>query len=271
MTEEEKAASQARREAVIQAWFDAEDGTEGADRGSDHRMAEPTPTKAAPGWYRHPTMAATLAYWDGNGWTDHVAPAGTGSTAAPRSGSWNTSPDVDRDEPAFAWTIAVMPALWLPFDYFMPEFSTSGYAFFLAVVLVGILASWDAKRLASRGVDVSAVWGFLLVPVYLIQRTLRAGSTPFIPIAWFFCAAISVLGAFTFAAVYELDGTEVADSIERNIERSLPGDVAVRCPDEMVRDGDVVWCTVRSGGFTEDVRVQVIGDGSEFSYEWEVR
>jgi len=40
---------------------------------------------APPGWYAHPTMANTQRYWDGDGWTDHVAP--TSSHAAPRGSS----------------------------------------------------------------------------------------------------------------------------------------------------------------------------------------
>jgi hypothetical protein len=31
--------------------------------------------KAAPGWYPHPSMADTQRYWDGEKWTDNVAPA----------------------------------------------------------------------------------------------------------------------------------------------------------------------------------------------------
>lgn len=27
------------------------------------------------GWYPHPSMVGTQRYWDGSGWTDHVAPA----------------------------------------------------------------------------------------------------------------------------------------------------------------------------------------------------
>lgn len=26
------------------------------------------------GWYPHPSMAGTLCYWDGSGWTEHAAP-----------------------------------------------------------------------------------------------------------------------------------------------------------------------------------------------------
>lgn len=34
----------------------------------------PAPTAPA-GWYPHPTMTATQAYWDGQAWTEHIAPA----------------------------------------------------------------------------------------------------------------------------------------------------------------------------------------------------
>ncbi len=34
-------------------------------------MSDQTP----PGWYPHSTMANTRAYWDGERWTDHIAPA----------------------------------------------------------------------------------------------------------------------------------------------------------------------------------------------------
>lgn len=35
------------------------------------------------GWYPHPTMADTLRYWDGDAWTEHIAPAG-GQQAGPQ-------------------------------------------------------------------------------------------------------------------------------------------------------------------------------------------
>lgn len=30
--------------------------------------------KAPPGWYPHPSMAETKRYWDGEAWTDNIAP-----------------------------------------------------------------------------------------------------------------------------------------------------------------------------------------------------
>ena len=46
-------------------------------------MSGTTPPPGPPaGWYPHPTMADTQAYWDGEGWTNHVAPAAR-TTPAP--------------------------------------------------------------------------------------------------------------------------------------------------------------------------------------------
>lgn len=48
--------------------------------------AEQPPNATPAGWYPHPTMAGTQAYWDGEKWTDHVAPdtakLADGSTSA---------------------------------------------------------------------------------------------------------------------------------------------------------------------------------------------
>lgn len=38
-------------------------------------MTEQDRPAAPPGWYPHPEMANTQAYWDGTAWTGQVAPA----------------------------------------------------------------------------------------------------------------------------------------------------------------------------------------------------
>jgi uncharacterized protein DUF2510/uncharacterized protein DUF4190 len=38
-------------------------------------MSAQTPRTAVPGWYPDPQTGATLRYFDGSGWTQHVAPA----------------------------------------------------------------------------------------------------------------------------------------------------------------------------------------------------
>lgn len=47
---------------------------------------DPTPElpKTPPGWYPHPSMAATQRYWDGQQWTDHIAPMQVSMTTAHR-------------------------------------------------------------------------------------------------------------------------------------------------------------------------------------------
>lgn len=46
-------------------------------------------TQATAGWYPHPTMAATRRYWDGEKWTEHIAPsAPTRRTRPEPPGTW---------------------------------------------------------------------------------------------------------------------------------------------------------------------------------------
>lgn len=52
-------------------------------------MMDDQQTPPQPGWYPHPTMPGTQAYWDGDRWTDHVAPA-----APPRDGSTSAAAKV---------------------------------------------------------------------------------------------------------------------------------------------------------------------------------
>src|SRR5215210_435976 len=53
-------------------------------------MSEAMATSAAAGWSLHPSMTDTRRYWDGGGWTDHIAPA-------------NMSRRVARPESPAAW------------------------------------------------------------------------------------------------------------------------------------------------------------------------
>jgi hypothetical protein len=43
--------------------------------------------KAPAGWYKHPSMADTRRYWDGQKWTDHIAPAETKRPAPKQTGA----------------------------------------------------------------------------------------------------------------------------------------------------------------------------------------
>lgn len=51
------------------------------------RPTAPIPSskpKASAGWYPHPTMAATRRYWDGEAWTENIAPMDSPPPAATR-------------------------------------------------------------------------------------------------------------------------------------------------------------------------------------------
>lgn len=37
-------------------------------------VTEPPPPSAPAGWYPHPEMVDTQRYWDGEAWTEHIAP-----------------------------------------------------------------------------------------------------------------------------------------------------------------------------------------------------
>lgn len=43
-----------------------------------------TKAKAPAGWYPHPSMADTQRYWDGETWTDHIAPGAASPVSAPQ-------------------------------------------------------------------------------------------------------------------------------------------------------------------------------------------
>lgn len=45
-----------------------------------------------PGWYPHPSMASTLGYWDGERWTDQVAPSGQAAVGAPPAAAEPANP-----------------------------------------------------------------------------------------------------------------------------------------------------------------------------------
>lgn len=49
-------------------------------------MSDGTESKnAPPGWYPHPSMAGTRRYWDGQVWTDHIAPMDAPAPASARA------------------------------------------------------------------------------------------------------------------------------------------------------------------------------------------
>lgn len=66
--EREARQAAAMREALRK--MDEED----AKKAKQSKPVEPTKPKAQAGWYAHPSMVDTQRYWDGEHWTDNIAP-----------------------------------------------------------------------------------------------------------------------------------------------------------------------------------------------------
>jgi hypothetical protein len=97
---------------------------------------------------------------------------------------------------ATALVLALLPVTWVTFDVLALElFGASGSA--MGSLLFATLTDWavvgaDSAALRRAGVQVSAWWGILLLPVYVILRTRRASSSPILP-AVFFALAVAYL------------------------------------------------------------------------------
>lgn len=223
--------------------------------------------KAPAGWYPHPSMAATRRYWDGAKWTDHIAP--DDGPRPPRPGAGPERAHGPKVDPSYAWALALLPLVWIPFDYFAPEVS------YTSAVIIGtwcvslVLAALDARRIkATNGATVSTWWAVVFVPLYLIARTRAVRSTPAIPLAWLATFGLYVLASFTFAAVYEYDEAEVEAEIEAWFADTYSSrNVRVDCPDITGRPGDTFDCTARGDGQSAPVRVTLTDDGG---YKWQV-
>lgn len=105
-------------------------------------MTEQQPAPA--GWYAHPSMADTQRYWDGQQWTDHIAP-GSPQTAP-------ASPRTEAQANHTLITVGLLSAFLLPI-----------LGFIVGVILL-------AKREAAAGVVVvllaigsAYLWLYLLV------------------------------------------------------------------------------------------------------------
>ncbi|MFI5711171.1 hypothetical protein [Kribbella sp. NPDC051620] len=109
--------------------------------------------------------------------------------------------------PGTAWCLALLPVTWVAFDALAFEMFGASDAE-RAALLFATLTNWvvvgvDSAALRRAGVRVSAWWGILLLPIYVILRARRADRSPIVPAAFF---ALAV--AYLFFGDLALDGID---------------------------------------------------------------
>jgi hypothetical protein len=175
-----------------------------------------------------------------------------------------------RADPTFAWTLAVSPIIAAILPLAFPTIDEAS-AFGAAVLLNSVLAIADQSRLSKVGVNINLLWALLLVPVYLIVRTVKAKSTPAIPVVW--CAAVLVSLVLANWSLVTGPGAVSMDSplLERQITeaiRSQSGEaVEVTCPvDVEAAVGSSFPCDVEASDGWYHAYVTVTAEDG--SYTW---
>jgi len=174
-----------------------------------------------------------------------------------------TSSKVD---PTYAWTVAALPLASLVLAFMVP--SAIGWAWAPTLAVSIMLCSLDRRRIEDvTGVEL-APSDVLLVPLYLIDRTRKVGSTPAIPVVWFAAFGFSVLALSTFAAPVEFTGSYVEPRIASWVRQQGGQGITVECPDAgTVRAGQVVSCSVSDqAGNSRMVDVTVESD--QYTWNW---
>ncbi|MFP3714922.1 DUF4333 domain-containing protein [Puerhibacterium sp. TATVAM-FAB25] len=152
--------------------------------------------------------------------------------------------------------------------------SSSAPAFVVAVVLNWTLIACDMANLKRAGyrLDGGLWWGAaLLVPLYLIRRTLMTRHNWVPAIAW----AVSMLLYFVSTPVVgalggvEMDGPYVENWIETSYAESYGQEIDVRCPhDPIAPVGSLFECdVVGSDGSAGTVQVTVETWDGVFSWQ----
>lgn len=199
--------------------------------------------KAPAGWYDDPKMVNTRRYWDGQKWTEHRQEKGSAEAPAPAASS--ATPNA-KDEPSFAWAIALLPLVLIPLLIYRPGV-TEQWPFWITVAVITlILGSIDNRVLRSRGLTNAPTvtsWG---VPFYLIARTRQVGSTAAIPIVWFAAVSAAILTGVLAPAHYDYDSKVIEQDISSQYGDQLGQDVTVSCPSaHNVKAGDKIHCSAQ--------------------------
>lgn len=135
---------------------------------------------------------------------------------------------------------------------------SAGNALGAAVIVGSILALADCARLSKAGVGINPLWALFGIPLYLIVRTMKAKSTPAIPVVWF----VALLAAFALSNTIgpvAMDSEKVESQIARTIKRELGTEATVVCPaDPVVRIDESFICRVHSSNGVVRMTVRVI-------------
>jgi hypothetical protein len=190
-------------------------------------------TSAFAGWYRDPAGSDQLRWWDGAGWTEHLA--ANPPQASPHTNRSRSRPQISPSTPvynAFIWLVVLLPLVsmilmptWHPvlrIEYvgvqriraIDPASLFSPWYVFLVLlglaidVLMVVFAALDRRKLERDGVwwPFHWAWAILAAPIYIIGRSVivhkvahRRGLAPI----WVFIA-VTLL---TFVAVIISEAT----------------------------------------------------------------
>jgi len=158
-------------------------------------MTDPTTAAAAPGWY--PDASGNQRWWDGRGWTDHVAAAAVPAAAyqRPQLPAGTKVDTVWVWLVSLAWLVGIIPVFFFDIRGYMtatmtfgPD-ATSGLTSAVGNMLIYQVVTWllslalyavtvvsafrDYRHLQSVGTERPFHWAFAFIPyqlVYLIGR-----------------------------------------------------------------------------------------------------
>jgi hypothetical protein len=141
----------------------------------------------------------------------------------------------------------------------------------IAIGLNIALVFGDRKRLEAVGININAAW-VLLVPGYLILRTMRTNTTWAIPVVWFitFFASLAVPVLIPAAAgPVTMDSHKVEQQLTQSIQQQDGVRPTVTCPhNPRVAIDDTFTCTARDR--TGSVHVLVTVTDSDGRYSWQL-
>lgn len=161
------------------------------------------------------------------------------------------------------WAIAEPPTAWVVL-----------IAMAASVVASAVAARRDIRTLNNQSVrtERSLPVGVLLLyviaaPVYLIYRTRKAGTSAFIPAAWFVSMALSALSV-AFVPASEVKGVEL--DLAGDLSDALGRPVRVDCPNNADYSvGNTILCDVANHG--DPPHVVVVDMRPNGDYTWRVQ